>query len=657
MCDVNESASTSFISLSSSEESLNDENCDICDNVEFFYTPHFSNFRLTFQPETIRVYLRIKNGYDLKDLYEIEGNTLVSKVPPGSNFLRNIKEGDSLKKIHAFTKIFEPQTTQRDIFNDVVKPKIFDFINGQNSTLLTYGASGSGKTFTVIGTDEEPGIVPRSLEYLFRTLPQLMSDPAAKPSPAGNVTLLSDSDCKKEKLLCRNLLNSSSAVGDRMQHVRIYKAMQQRLSSEPVAFLEDCNDLSIGVWISFAEIYNEQIYDLLRANPSKKEQRPRLRLGMSKGQVYIKNLTCVNVRSGEEAYQILQYGLNNLNYAPTRVNEHSSRSHSIFTIKLVQVSKSDGGCFVSSFNFCDLAGSERSKKTLNVGDRLRESNNINTSLLVLGRCISAVRNAQKAHDNKLVPFRESKLTQLFQKALSGGEDIAMIVTINPSREMFDESQHVLNFSAVASEISIETATKQKETVRDVLKNKTCTEEDFEYTSEELQNMILLLRDELEIQRNEYETNLKIEREYLRKGYEEIYQDHENYVQERIKFAEERVRRQYEDEIEAYKDKIKELENRSEVIELSSDEESEAKETRRRVTNLRRTLDEGFGRYRAAEEKCRQLEIENIQLKERIFELENELEAFRQHHASVISEEIEGSETYGENGVAFNLWDD
>lgn len=97
-----------------------------------------------------------------------------------------------------------------------------------------------------------------------------------------------------------------------------------------------------------------------------------------------RDLTSIHVIDGVEAFQILQYGLHNLNYASTGLNSHSSRSHGIFTIKLLQYSKTAKATQISCFNFCDLAVSERLKETLNVGDRLRESNSINKSLHVLG---------------------------------------------------------------------------------------------------------------------------------------------------------------------------------------------------------------------------------------------------------------------------------
>ena len=113
---------------------------------------------------------------------------------------------------------------------------------------------------------------------------------------------------------------------------------------------------------------------------------------------------------------------------------------------------------LSRFSFCDLAGSERLKKTLNVGERLKEAQNINTSLLVLGRCLKTIYDSQSSikHKSETVgPFRESKLTMLFQRALSGKERMTLIVNVNPIPSLYVETQNVLNFSAIAKKIVIE----------------------------------------------------------------------------------------------------------------------------------------------------------------------------------------------------------
>lgn len=93
-----------------------------------------------------------------------------------------------------------------------------------------------------------------------------------------------------------------------------------------------------------------------------------------------------------------------------------------------------------------------------MGDRLKEAQNINTSLLVLGRCLKTIyesQNSTKIKSESIGPFRESKLTKLFQRALSGKEQIALIVNVNPLPNLYDETQNVLNFSAIAKKIEID----------------------------------------------------------------------------------------------------------------------------------------------------------------------------------------------------------
>lgn len=104
-----------------------------------------------------------------------------------------------------------------------------------------------------------------------------------------------------------------------------------------------------------------------------------------------------------------------------------------------------------------MAGSERLKKTLNIGDRLKEAQNINTSLLVLGRCLKSIHEGQltRTKTDAIGPFRESKLTRLFQRALSGKEHLALIVNVNPLPNLYVETQNVLNFAAIAKKIIIE----------------------------------------------------------------------------------------------------------------------------------------------------------------------------------------------------------
>ncbi|GCB65247.1 hypothetical protein scyTo_0004743, partial [Scyliorhinus torazame] len=143
------------------------------------------------------------------------------------------------------------------------------------------------------------------------------------------------------------------------------------------------------------------------------------------------DLKWINITCLDEAFRFLKIGNKNRSLACTKINQQSSRRLSL----------------------CDLAGSERCDKAESFGDRLKEAGNINTSLLILGKCISALRQKQQ---NKLksivIPFRESKLTRLFQAFFCGKGKACMIININQCASIYDETLHVLKFSAIAKQI-------------------------------------------------------------------------------------------------------------------------------------------------------------------------------------------------------------
>ncbi|XP_060522912.1 kinesin-like protein subito isoform X2 [Cylas formicarius] len=469
----------------------------------FYIMAEISNIILD---DCVEVYLRIKKGISFAHLYSFTDNTLICKVAA---------KGETVNKKYTFTKIFGPDVTQEELFNDVIKSKVLHFINGRNATVFAYGASGSGKTFTMVGTENAPGVIPRAFEYLFRSLPILREDPKAKPLPNGTVMELSALQSEEEKRNTQNLLHIYGQRPDKLLHLKTYRTMQARLSDCPVATITGNADL-VEIWVSFAEIYNEHIYDLLQ--PHSGHSRPKLKLGGLHEHTYIRDLKYYHVKSGLEAYQLLQFGLQNINYAETKVNSHSSRSHAIFTIRLVQGFRAEK-CY-SSLNFCDLAGSEKLKKTLNTGDRLKESNTINKSLLVLGRCIHQIRSIQQTKDNLLPPFRESKLTQLFQRALSGKEETAMMVTVNPAGTMIDDTHHVLNFSAIAREVE----QARKSTFMEYMA-KFCSTvvEDDKHQDElrSLRDQVAILTLELSEARLQMEDVCEMERNHLTRQYENI----------------------------------------------------------------------------------------------------------------------------------------
>ncbi|XP_070697167.1 kinesin-like protein KIF20B [Pempheris klunzingeri] len=428
------------------------------------------------EKEHLQVYLRIRpftsaesdNG-ESQDCVTIEPPDTVLLKPPSLSVSARLSTDKSLPQTgqrFQFSQTFGPETTQRDLFQGTVKDLVKDVLEGGNSLVFTYGVTNAGKTFTFLGPDADAGILPRSLDVIFSSIDErVFTGMSIKPHRCREFTRLSREHQAEEAVLKRNLfrqlkeneksnvslLNSTSTLLEGSSMLGMTAAAEDKIS------LEVETHTKFSVWVSFCEIYNENIHDLLEVVPSGATRRTALRLSQDvKGNAYVKDLRWVQVNSAEEAYKVMKLGKKNQSFSSTRLNQLSSRSHSIFSIRILRIE--DSGTprvhTVSELSLCDLAGSERCAKTQNKGERLKEAGNINTSLLILGKCINALRHNQQAKLLQHVPFRESKLTHYLQGFFCGRGKACMIVNINQCASMYDETLNVLKFSAVAQKVVV-----------------------------------------------------------------------------------------------------------------------------------------------------------------------------------------------------------
>ncbi|KPJ16187.1 Kinesin-like protein subito [Papilio machaon] len=403
------------------------------------------------EPELVQVYLRLKPCNAPSNLYEVKSDHCLITSLDTSTVGHGRRTQYNVSKMYTFSHIFGPEANQMELFERVVKDNLKKLPEGHSFTLLTYGASGSGKTFTLMGTVSSPGLVPRSLEYVFRVVDAALR-PVYKPADNG-AEKLSYASQEHELQFVKQLRQVSAPLRER------YRRMSTKLHSDFAASnLDLANRIKYYVWVSFVEIYNEGIYDLLSNNDRSSASKLVIRED-SNGNVYVKGATQVFVKTGEEAYDVMVAGKHNLQVAATGVNARSSRSHCIFTITML--TETEAGCRVSSVRLCDLAGCERARRTRNAGARLAESRAINTSLHVLERCLRTLRQRQRQRARTdalppLPPYRESKLTRLLGAGLSGarGEAVSVVVTVNPAAECALETRHVLQLAAVAKDIQV-----------------------------------------------------------------------------------------------------------------------------------------------------------------------------------------------------------
>ncbi|XP_035877680.1 kinesin-like protein KIF27 isoform X2 [Phyllostomus discolor] len=299
-------------------------------------------------------------------------------------------------RVFTFDFVFGKNSTQDEVYNMCIKPLVLSLIEGYNATVFAYGQTGSGKTYTIGG---------------------------------GHV---------------------ASVVEDKKGIIpRAIQEIFQNISENP------STDFKIKV--SYIEVYKEDLRDLLELETSMKDLHIR---EDEKGNTVIVGTKECQVESADEVMSLLEMGNAARHTGTTQMNEHSSRSHAIFTISICQVVKStevaeDGSwCsrrhIVSKFHFVDLAGSERVTKTGNTGERFKESIQINSGLLALGNVISALGDPRRKSSH--IPYRDAKITRLLKDSLGGSAKTVMITCVSPSSLDFDESLNSLKYANRARNI-------------------------------------------------------------------------------------------------------------------------------------------------------------------------------------------------------------
>jgi kinesin family protein 4/21/27 len=228
------------------------------------------------------------------------------------------------------------------------------------------------------------------------------------------------------------------------------------------------------VQVSFLEIYGEDVYDLISptsasgganssssSSGSSNKDRPSLPVREDEtGHVFVQGQQEVDVGSARAALDVLSAGSHNRITASTAMNAGSSRSHAVFTVKLVQEilgteGEHDVHHVASKLTFVDLAGSERIKRTGAEGQRLKEGIQINSGLFNLGQVINALADDQRLkHGLKAahVPYRNSKLTHLLKDALGGNSQTLFLACVSPAESNESETHSTLNYAKQARNI-------------------------------------------------------------------------------------------------------------------------------------------------------------------------------------------------------------
>ncbi|XP_065139313.1 kinesin-like protein KIF23 isoform X2 [Paramisgurnus dabryanus] len=417
------------------------------------------------QKDPVGVYCRVRplGAEDEECCIEVISNTTIQLHAPDG--LKANRNGEYKETQYSFKKVFGIKTTQMELFEDVAKPLVEDLIHCKNGLLFTYGVTGSGKTFTMTGYPGQGGLLPRSLDMIFNSIgPYQAKRYVFKPDDKNGMEVQNQVDA----LLDRQKRDSQTTVPKTPTTRRIDPEFADMISPEEACKADGVDeDSSYSVFVSYIEIYNNYIYDLLEETPfdpiKPKPPQSKLLREDQNHNMYVAGCTEVEVKSTEEAFEVFWRGQKKRRIANTQLNRESSRSHSVFIIKLAQAPLDADGdnvlqdknqVNVSQLCLVDLAGSERTSRTRAEGNRLREAGNINQSLMTLRTCIEVLRENQMCGTNKMVPYRDSKVTHLFKNYFDGEGKVRMVVCVNPKADDYEETLLVMRFAEMTQEVEV-----------------------------------------------------------------------------------------------------------------------------------------------------------------------------------------------------------
>ncbi|XP_021263057.1 kinesin-like protein KIF23 isoform X5 [Numida meleagris] len=406
----------------------------------------------------------------------ISENTVQIHPPDGYRIFRN---GEYRETQYSFKEVFGTLVAQKELFDVVAKPLVEDLIRGKNGLLFTYGVTGSGKTHTMTGSPGDGGLLPRCLDMIFNSIGPFQAKRFVFKLDDKNGV---DVQCEVDALLERQKRDAMPVPKTPSGKRQIDPEFADMINVQDHCKVEEVDEDNVySVFVSYIEIYNNYIYDLLEETPFElikpkwnncntpvrngdfiPPQSKILREDQNHN-MYVTGCTEVEVKSTEEAFEVFWKGQKKRRIANTQLNRESSRSHGVFMIKLAQAPLDADGDNVlqekeqitlSQLSLVDLAGSERTNRTKAEGNRLREAGNINQSLMTLRTCIEVLRENQMYGTNKMVPYRDSKLTHLFKNYFDGEGKVRMIVCVNPKAEDYEESLQVMRFAEMTQEVEV-----------------------------------------------------------------------------------------------------------------------------------------------------------------------------------------------------------
>ncbi|CAF1072720.1 unnamed protein product [Rotaria sp. Silwood1] len=411
----------------------------------------------------VEVFCRLRPPKDNNNDQEIDNSSSIKILSSTELTLyssENAKNGQIRESHYQFTHILTDDVSQSAAFKELAIPFLDDLIQGKNSVLFTYGITGSGKTYTMMGPLNNPGLIPRSFDVIFNSIgPYLGKKYLLRSDRQNGYEIQSETEILLER---QRKEIPIIKINNNNQRTKISEPTNTRTLDMTSIWNAQLNEnCSYFIFVTFVEIYNNYIYDLFDDDILNKAPQSKQLREDNRGRPYIRDVKEIEVRSSEEAIELLNMGLKRRRIAHTQLNTESSRSHSVLSMRLVQfhnniplTSLTKDDLIISTIHLVDLAGSERVNRAKTVGERVKEASNINSSLMVLRQCFEVLRENQAQGTSKMVPYRESKLTSFFKSYFDGEGRIRMILCVNPTADGYEEIQHALKFGELTKDVMV-----------------------------------------------------------------------------------------------------------------------------------------------------------------------------------------------------------
>lgn len=343
---------------------------------------------VNMEESPISVYVRCRSRNE-REIKENSGVVVSTMGHMGKEVVLQTGPMAVSNKTYTFDRVFGAESDQDMVYDGIASGVLDEMLQGYNCTVFAYGQTGTGKTYTM----------------------------------SGDIEMIGNQLSENAGIIPRTLV-----------------ALFKQLEKSP----------EFSVKVSFIELYNEELRDLLVQNESG-ERKVKIFEDPNKKSIVVQGMEEIFIKTATEGMKVLADGSYKRQVAATQCNDLSSRSHSVFTItvhmKEIDPLSGEEYLKIGKLNLVDLAGSENINRSGAENKRAREAGMINQSLLTLGRVINALVD-QSPH----IPYRESKLTRLLQDSLGGQTKTCIIATISPAKVSLEETISTLEYANRAKNI-------------------------------------------------------------------------------------------------------------------------------------------------------------------------------------------------------------